>query len=487
MNPHSDFLIIGTGAGGAACALRLAARGKRVVLLEKGKTLPRDGSTLDPGAVFRDARFKSREVWAGPDGQMFVPDAFHNVGGKTKWYGAALLRFAPNEFMAAPEHGHLAWPFGYAELAPWYDEAERLLGVGTFPHEPELQRLITRIETGGWHARALPLGLDPSILEHPDEARHFDGFASPGGFKADAESALLSRALASPNVTLASGCEATALLPGSTPDRVAGVDTTQGPWTAGHVVLAGGALNSPRLLQDYVDRHGLAGHLPSSPLIGAYYKMHLNSALVVFGLARRRDLLRKTALFTHDAFPHSTVQNLGWLDGELLAPQLPSFLPRALVDGLGARAVGFFATTEDGSHRANRVVSGTRRNGMPQLDYDPGRLPAAQAEHQALIRAFLARLRRAGLVGGSKWMGLAGAAHALGTLATGNDPAHSVVDAKGCVHGFVNLHVADGSVLPRASRVNPALTIYAWGLRLGQHLADTPAPDVPSRRVPPNR
>jgi len=33
-----------------------------------------------------------------------------------------------------------------------------------------------------------------------------------------------------------------------------------------------------------------------------------------------------------------------------------------------------------------------------------------------------------------------------------------------------NLYVADGSILPRSSRVNPALTIYAWGLRLGKHL-----------------
>jgi choline dehydrogenase-like flavoprotein len=31
--------------------------------------------------------------------------------------------------------------------------------------------------------------------------------------------------------------------------------------------------------------------------------------------------------------------------------------------------------------------------------------------------------------------------------------------------------VTDGSVLPRSSRVNPALTIYAWGLRVASRLA----------------
>ena len=44
-------------------------------------------------------------------------------------------------------------------------------------------------------------------------------------------------------------------------------------------------------------------------------------------------------------------------------------------------------------------------------------------------------------------------------------------DPDGKVHGMEGLYVGDGSVLPRASRVNPALTIYAWGLRLGDHLA----------------
>ena len=67
-------------------------------------------------------------------------------------------------------------------------------------------------------------------------------------------------------------------------------------------------------------------------------------------------------------------------------------------------------------------------------------------------------------------MGLAGAAHALGSLVTGIDPAASVVDADGKVNGMAGLNVGDRSVLPRASRVNPSLTNYAWGLRLGDHL-----------------
>jgi len=66
---------------------------------------------------------------------------------------------------------------------------------------------------------------------------------------------------------------------------------------------------------------------------------------------------------------------------------------------------------------------------------------------------------------------LAGTAHACGTLVTGNDPATSVVAADGKVHGMDNLYVVDGSILPRSSRVNPSLTIYAWALRVAERLA----------------
>ena len=46
-----------------------------------------------------------------------------------------------------------------------------------------------------------------------------------------------------------------------------------------------------------------------------------------------------------------------------------------------------------------------------------------------------------------------------------------MVDPVGKVHGLKALYVVDGSVLPRSSRVNPSLTIYAWSLRVAELLA----------------
>lgn len=474
MTEGYDAIIVGSGAGGAAAAWSLVQAGRRVLILERGESLPRDGSTLDVRQVFGEGRFRNSVPWVDRDDQALHPDEYYNVGGKTKWYGAALLRFSPHEFEPDAAFACPGWPIDYVELAPYYARAETLLGVRNFQHEAGLRRLIARLgaDESGWRAEPLPLGLKPEILEHPLEARHFDGFASPGAYKADAESALLQPILDHPRCTLMTGREVTDLQGAAgTPTRITGVRCADASrYQAREVILAAGAMTSPRLLQRYLRRTGLDQTLPCAPLVGAHLKLHLNSALLAFSPYRQHDLLRKTALLRHDAFPHSRVQPLGWLDGEILATQLPRGVPRFLSNALGARAVGFFLTTEDGSHLDNRVFASGDDEGPPRIDYSLERIPASRDEHRALTRAFKRRLLAAGFVSAARPMGLAGTAHALGTLIAGHDPARSVVDAHGRVHGMQHLHVADGSVLARSSRVNPALTIYAWGLRLGQWL-----------------
>jgi choline dehydrogenase-like flavoprotein len=175
-------------------------------------------------------------------------------------------------------------------------------------------------------------------------------------------------------------------------------------------------------------------------------------------------------LLSDDRVPHSSVQPLGF-DGELISTLLPRFVPRAIARSLGDRAYGFFLQTEDGSAIENRVRAAGATNDRPVVDYDARRTPAALAEHRRLVRLFSRDLWRAGYPNAAQRIGLAGTAHACGTLVAGADPQTSVVDAEGRVHGLVGLSVADGSILPRSSRVNPALTIYAWSLRAAERLA----------------
>ncbi|MDG4595919.1 MAG: GMC family oxidoreductase [Candidatus Contendobacter sp.] len=468
-----DILIVGSGAGGSAAAYALASAGRRVLLLEKGRELPRDGSTLDVDKVIRQGVFKSKEQWLDRNGRTFEPEEYFNLGGKTKWYGAALARFEPHEFEAEPVHQCLPWPISYRELEPYYEQAETLLGVHRFEPEPDLQAIVGKLTRNGagWSAQPLALALDPNIVEHREEAAHFDAFASVKNLKADGQHALLERVQHRPNLAILTGqAVRDFIFDPERPERLIGVRTESGDeFEADTVLLAAGALHSPRLLQGYLSRSGLAERLPCADAVGRNYKSHLLSAVLAFSATPKTDLLRKTLLLLNDRLPHSSIQPLGF-DGELLSTLIPGFVPRWFASALGHRAYGFFLQTEDGSDPANRVVAQINGARYPQLDYDPTRLPVAREEHQQLVRDFSRSLWKIGLPAAAKGIPLAGTAHACGTLVAGHDPQTSVVDADGKVHGLDNLYVVDGSVLPRSSRVNPSLTIYAWALRVAERL-----------------
>jgi len=66
--------------------------------------------------------------------------------------------------------------------------------------------------------------------------------------------------------------------------------------------------------------------------------------------------------------------------------------------------------------------------------------------------------------------GLAGVAHQNGTIRFGTDPRNSALDPDCKAHELDNLYVVDASFFPSSSAVNPALTIMANALRVGDHL-----------------
>jgi len=466
-----DVIVVGSGAGGSAATYRLVNAGLRVLLVEKGRALPKDGSTIDVQSVIHDGVFKSAELWQDAKGRSFAPEEHFNVGGKTKWYGAALARFGRDELEADVERQCLGWPLTYDELAPYYTEIESLLEIRRFDCEPNLAAILADLRrVSSWRAEPLSLGLNAEILADRREAAHFDGFASPRGLKADGEGALLTRVAHAPNLTMLTG-QAVASLVGAAgrPQKIVGVRLDDGTEVrAREVVLAAGAMHSPRLLQRYLATAPL--DLPAAHAVGGNFKLHLLTAVLAFGWKRKTDLLRKTVLLLNERVPHSSVQPLGF-DGELISTLIPRFVPRPVARVLGERAYGFFLQTEDGSSEGNRVRAAEDGDDRPTVDYDARRTPTALAEHRRLVRLFRRDLWRAGYPNAAQRIGLAGTAHANGTLVAGTDPRTSVVDGEGRVHGLVGLTVADGSVLPRSSRVNPALTIYAWALRAAERLA----------------
>jgi choline dehydrogenase-like flavoprotein len=484
-----DVIIIGSGAGGAAAAYRLVMAGFSVLMVEKGVPLPRDGSTLDNQQVVTLGKFLSKEPWIDGRGRAICPEEHFNVGGKTKWYGAAVLRYSPSEFEPDAAYAARGWPIDYADLAPYYDEAERLLGARTFDCETGLKRILDRLSTldQAWESKPLPMALSGAIVGNAQEATHFDGFASAANLKGDAQTSFLKLIADKPNFRIRTDAEVVALLPaGNAERRVAGVRLAGGEELQAPVVmLAAGALHSPRLLARYTAGFSPSSQSPHWDSLGRNLKKHVLTALVAVSLTEQTDLLRKTMITTNAHYPHSSVQPLGF-DGELIATLVPKFIPRLLARAVGRRAYGFFLQTEDGSHPDNRVMEREADPPIRVMDYDASRTPASQREHAAFTRAFQRDLLRIGMLSFTQRVGLNGTAHSDGTLAAGTAAGNAVVGADGAVFDIDGLYVVDGSILPRSSRVNPSLSIYAWGLRVADLLVKKKSADetIPALTIP---
>ena len=90
MNQHYDVIIIGSGAGGGTLASRLAGSGKRILIVERGDYVAREKANWASRAVAVEARYHTRDVWRDREGRALHPHTSYNVGGNTKFYGAAV-------------------------------------------------------------------------------------------------------------------------------------------------------------------------------------------------------------------------------------------------------------------------------------------------------------------------------------------------------------------------------------------------------------
>ena len=87
-----DLIIIGTGAGGGTMLHALAPTGARILVIERGDTVPREDHNWDPVAVWKDLRYRTTEHWFDEHGEPFVPYMHYGVGGNTKFWGSVLYR-----------------------------------------------------------------------------------------------------------------------------------------------------------------------------------------------------------------------------------------------------------------------------------------------------------------------------------------------------------------------------------------------------------
>jgi choline dehydrogenase-like flavoprotein len=515
---HFDVIIIGSGAGGGTLLHKLAPSGKRILLLERGEYVPREPDNWSTRAVNVEGKYATKEVWRDSSGGALHPHTNYCVGGNTKFYGAALFRLRREDFGELRHHGGMspAWPISYETLEPYYTEAEHLYEVhgerGVDPtdppasapyahaaisHEPRIQQLHDDWVRQGRTPFSTPLGvrLDERSRRTSKCVRcaTCDGHPCLVNAKSDAQVMCVDPALAHENVTLLTNARVHRLETSASGREVTSVVVMRGDetkrYSADVVVLAAGAINSAALLLRSANERHPRGLANASDVVGRHYMGHVNSVLMSISRCPNPTVFQKT-LSLNDyylgapdfPYPMGHISFVGKLDAATLSAGAPKIAPEWTLDLMATHSLDFWLTSEDLPDPDNRVT--LDRDGEIVLSYRPnneeghtrlqGKLKALMKGQQAC--PIHGNDCHVGLFGRSLYVGqripLAGVAHQNGTIRFGTDPRNSALDVNCRAHDVDNLYVVDGSVFPSSGAVNPALTIMANALRVGDQLLE---------------
>ncbi|HWA64098.1 MAG TPA: GMC family oxidoreductase [Caulobacteraceae bacterium] len=518
MTASFDVVIVGSGAGGATLAQRLAPTGKKILILERGEHLPREAENWSPRAVFIQHRYRTQEKWYDKHGHAFTPNTHYWVGGNTTFYGAALMRLKKGDFEETQHAGGIspAWPISLADLAPYYAEAETLWQVhghrGVDPtetgdeppyawpaveHDPGIRALKSHWENQGWRPFALPIGVRLDA-QHPVtsaciKCKTCGGYPCLLRAKCDARTVAIEPLLDAPNVTLLTGRKVVRLETDPTGKRVTEVvcETEHGEerWSGDIVAVAAGAAPTAALLLKSANAAHPNGLANGSDQVGRNYMFHTLTAMVSMTAAHCEITFPKT-LAVNDFywkdprggfdFPMGHIQLLEYMSGQTLEGEVSDWLPPALVPdtlsgALAERMLSMLVISEDLPHPDNRVR--WTSDGRIHLDYEHNNL----AGHERLVKTLDASLDgfadRTHPISQhhfqmSTLLPLYGTAHQCGTVRFGHDPKSSVLDPNCKAHELDNLYVVDTSFFVTSAAVNPTLTTVANAMRVGDHLIE---------------
>lgn len=493
-----DIVIIGSGVGGAAIANQLAATGCTILLIERGGRLPREPDNWSIDAVFKQRKYAAKEQWRDKAGKLFDPGTYYYVGGNSKFFGAATVRFRQEDFEELVHEGGLspAWPVRYAELEPYYAKAEQLLGThgeagldpiepprsGPMPypsigHEPEIARLEKRLRKRGLRPFPLPIAIDYHLGGSCARCMTCDGFACKIGAKGDAEVRLVDPALLKGGVTLLTHTMVRRLLTDPGGRRIDAVevehDGVVSTIRGGLFFSSAGAINSAALLlRSANDKHpkGLGNN--ASDQLGRNYMAHNNTAMMAVSPWQRNRVRFQKSMAINDyylansekPYPLGNVQGLGKLQAGMLTASAP-WAPAWLMGLFAERSVDWWLMSEDLPDPENRVTVDS--DNKIRLTYTENNLKS----HGELVSIWTRHMRALGypIIITTK-MDIKVAMHQCGTVRFGTDPGTSVLDPYCRVWDIENLHVVDASFLPSSTGFNPSLTIVAQATRVAEQV-----------------
>jgi choline dehydrogenase-like flavoprotein len=484
-NDDTVIVVIGTGAGGGVLSNELAQRGVSVVALEAGgRYLPEDYindewesfgqlAWLDPRTTSGDWRV-ARDFSGLP---AWIVKA---VGGTTTHWAGASLRFQEHEWKAATTYGPvqganlLDWPIDGAEMAPWYDKAEKKLGVTRTNGIPGLpgNNNYKVFEAGAKALGYKEVHTGRMAINSQDydgrTACQQTGFCFQGckwGAKWSAAYTDIPQGEATGNLEVRERAHVARILHDDQ-GRVTGVEYFDEAGNlqmqkARAVCVAGNSFESPRLLLNSASSMFPDGLANSSGQVGRNYMRHMTGSVYgVFDKPVRMWRGTTMAGIIQDESRHDPSRGfVGGYELETLALGLP-FMAAFLDPGGWGQ--------ETNRVTLNHAVKDQYGLPVANVHFDDHPNDIAMRNH-----AYARGAAVYDAVGATRTLPTPPypSTHNLGTNRMSENPRDGVVNKWGQTHDIPNLFVSDGSQFTTGAAENPTLTIVALAIRQADHIA----------------
>ncbi len=492
-----DVCVVGSGAGGAHVAERLATAGKKVIVLEEGGYHTSDEFNLNEADML-PMLYQDRANRGTMDLSIVIAQG-KAVGGTTVVNWTTSFRTPPHVLDYWAEH-HGVEGITLEALNPHWDRVEARLNISEVPREN-----VNRNNQVLWRG-AEKLGWEPYLLK-----RNVKGCAHLGycgmGCAIDAKQSMLITLIPDAvraGADLFANCWVERIeASGRKVSKVVGRVQDPSGKPTGHtitvesklVVLSGGGINNPALLLrsklgNSSGRVGKRTFLHPAKGMSGFFEERIEGfygspqSVAVHKFAQREG---KMGFFievapTHPMFTGNFAPGLG----KVLRDSMDRHAYRNIV---GAILIDGFdpADFDEGG------TVGIRENGRPKLDYKwtPRLVEAlkegckrsaeiqfaagAQEVHsfhfaEPVVLKSADEIKKLDDAPWGPNHQLVFSAHVMGGCAMGKDPQKSVVDSNLKHHEFDNLFVVDGSVFPTSLGVNPQLSIYGLSSWAAEHV-----------------
>ncbi|WP_422650747.1 Choline dehydrogenase-related flavoproteins [Cupriavidus sp. H18C1] len=511
LNDRDAVVIIGSGAGGATLANELAQRGiGKIVILEAGKHYTQADFENDEWAMFRKISWLDKRISAGgwhhtktyPNLPAWIVKA---VGGSTIHWSGVALRFQPHDFRTRQIYGQveganvLDWPITYEELAPYYDKAEKKMGVTgsaasgqpPMPESNQYKVVAAGARKIGYRKIVRPVASNSTPYDGRPACQQA-GFCMQGckiGAKWSALYTEIPKALATGRVELRP--ESMVLqVQHDKSGKVNGVLYADSKGRkhlqkARVVCVAGNSIESARLLLNSASTLFPNGLANSSGQVGRNYMNHATAAAVAIhrkpvymyrGFDIGAVVADEVALNTKRGF------NGGYyLEGLALGlPYTAAFMKpggwgRDVTSALEQydHMTAIWVCGEDMAREQNTIT-------LHPTEKDQYGLPipiVTKTYHRnddAIAAHGLQQFRKLSeAVGATRVIDMPAypASHNMGTNRMSANARDGVVNRWGQAHDVKNLFVSDGSQFTSSSAANPTLTIVALAIRQAEYLA----------------